>query len=156
MFRFRSKLTVSFFAFCLAGLAQEFRATVTGRVTDPSGTGVPNAKIAVQNIATNDNLTANTGAEGTYTIPFIVPGKYSVTAGARGFKTAARDIVELHVNDKSTVDFTMEIGQVNETVNVTADAPMLDEATASRGEVIENLRVTECRSTGAIRSRSRI
>lgn len=124
-------------------MAREFRATVTGRVADPSGTGVPNAPVTVQNLATNDKLVANTGADGNYTVPFIVPGKYSVTAEAPGFKVSTRGNIELHVNDKTTVDFTLEIGQVNETVNVTADAPMLDEATASRGGLIENLRVTE-------------
>ncbi|MCC6590351.1 MAG: TonB-dependent receptor [Bryobacterales bacterium] len=123
--------------------AQDFRATITGRVVDSSGSVVANAKVAVTDPQTNEVFTANTGAEGTYTIPLLKPGKYTIAAEAAGFKKALREGIELSVGDKRTVDFTLDIGQTQESVTVTAAPPMLDEATATRGGVIENLRITE-------------
>lgn len=99
--------------------------------------------MTVQSLSTNEAATANSTGDGDYTVPLLVPGKYSVTAEAPGFKKAIEENIELHVNDKVTVNFGMEIGQVQETVTVNAEAPLLDEATASRGGVIENMRITE-------------
>ncbi|MDQ6678836.1 MAG: carboxypeptidase-like regulatory domain-containing protein, partial [Acidobacteriota bacterium] len=129
----------------LAGAAfgQDFRATVTGRVTDPTSSGVANAKITVHNRATGEDQVQNTSTEGDYTIPFLIPGVYSVSAEAAGFKRSVREPVEMHVNDKVTVNFAMEIGAVQDTLTVSDTAPLLDEATATRGGLIENLRVTE-------------
>jgi hypothetical protein len=124
-------------------LAQEFRATLNGQVTDASGSGVPNAKVTAKNNATNEAATAVTGANGDYTLPFLKPGVYTITAETPGFKTATRNDIELRVADKVTVDFAMEVGAITENVTVTAAAPLLEESSASRGEVIDNLRVTE-------------
>ena len=55
-------------------LAQEFRATLTGRLTDATGAGVPNATITANNVATNVEVTGTTGDDGNYTIPFLQPG----------------------------------------------------------------------------------
>ena len=123
--------------------AQEFRASVTGQVTDASGAGVANAKVTATNTETTEATTAETGADGNYTIPFLKPGPYTVRVEAPNFKTAVRENVTLFVSDKKTVDFSLEVGGVQESVTVSAAPPMLDEATASRGNVIENLRVTE-------------
>lgn len=123
--------------------AQEFRATLTGRVTDATGAGVPGAKVTSQNLATNESANVTTGADGDYTIPLLQPGNYRIQAEANGFKTSVRERIELFVGDRRTVDFSLEVGQTQESVTVTAAAPLLDEATATRGGVIENLRVTE-------------
>src|SRR5947209_3241688 len=136
------------FAICALSLSlqvfsQEFRATVTGRVTDPTGTGVPGAKVTVQNSATNEQSMANTTGDGDFTVPFLVPGKYNVTVEAAGFKQETRNNIELRVNDKVTLNFAMQIGAVTESVEVTAAPPLLEAATASRGGVIDNIRVTE-------------
>lgn len=122
---------------------QDVRATLTGRVTDASGASVTNANIVVQRKDTNEQATATTGTDGDYTIPLLQPGKYSVSVEAAGFKRSVRQNIELFVNDRRTVDFSLEVGQAQESVTVTAAPPMLDEATATRGGVIENLRVTE-------------
>ncbi|MDQ6758599.1 MAG: carboxypeptidase-like regulatory domain-containing protein [Acidobacteriota bacterium] len=124
-------------------LAQEFRATITGRVTDPVGTGVPGAKVTVQNTATNEQLSTTTSADGDYTVPFLVPGRYNVNIEAAGFKQETRNNIEVRVSDKVSVNFTMQIGAVTESVEVIAAPPLLETATASRGGVIDNIRVTE-------------
>lgn len=127
----------------LCGVAQEFRATLTGRITDASGAAVANAKITVKNLRTNEVTDVTSNEEGYYTAPFLIPSDYSVTVEAGGFKRAVNDTLTLNVNDKRTVDFALEVGQLEQTINVTADAPLLEADTASRGQVIENMRVTE-------------
>ncbi len=131
------------FACGALALAQEFRGTVTGQVTDPTGAGVPNAKVTVQNLQTNETQTQMTSDSGNYTVSFLIPGTYKITAEAPNFQTGVRPLVELHTNDKLTVDLPLELGQSQSTVEVTGAVPLLDNASATRGDVIENMRVTE-------------
>lgn len=129
----------------LAGsaLGQEFRGTINGRVTDPSQTGVPNAKVTLKNNATNEQAIVTTTDNGDYTAPFVMPGKYSITVEAKGFKQALRDNVEVRVNEKVTSNFQMEVGGTSESVTVTSEAPLIDETTADRGGILDNVRVTQ-------------
>lgn len=129
----------------IAGTAwsQEFRATLSGRLTDPSGAGIANAKVSAVNTETNETALATSAASGDYTISFLKPGVYTVRVEANGFKTVRRENIELFVNDRKTVSFELAVGSLQESVTVTAEAPMLDQETATRGGVIENLRVTE-------------
>jgi hypothetical protein len=140
-------LAVAAFALALAlplsSSAQEFRATLTGHVTDPAGAAVKGAHVTVRNQDTNEEKTADTSEEGNYTIPLLQPGRYTVSVQAQGFKQAVSDIVELHTADKATFDVQLEVGGVGETVNVNASAPLLESDTASRGQVIERERVVE-------------
>src|SRR5947209_8735985 len=66
--------------------AQEFRSTISGHVTDASGSAVPNAKVQAVNVDNNETTTANTDNSGAYTVPFLRPGNYRLTATAAGFK----------------------------------------------------------------------
>jgi len=124
-------------------VGQDFRATVTGQITDPSGGGVSNAKVTMENLQTNKSFSQTTSDEGNYTIPFLIPGNYEVTVEAPGFQTTVRPTVEVHTNDKLTVSIQLQLGQTQTTVEVTAAPPLLDNASATRGDTIENLRVTE-------------
>ena len=63
----------------LPGLAQEFRATVNGRVTDPTEAAISNATVTVRNLATNEVAVVTTNSEGAYNMPFLKPGVYSIT-----------------------------------------------------------------------------
>jgi len=128
---------------CAGLIAQEFRATMSGQITDPSGTGIPGAKVSVKNLATNEEQSQNSNESGEYSIAFLLPGNYSVRVEAKGFRAAVRELIELHTNDKLAVNFALEVGSVQDTMTVTADAPLLETATASRGGLIENQRVTE-------------
>src|SRR4051812_3124863 len=124
-------------------LAQEFRGTINGRVTDPSGTGVANAKITLTNLATNDTAVVNTTDNGDYTAPFVLPGRYSISAEANGFRKALRSAVEVRISEKVTADFQLEVGAVTESVTVTSEAPLVDETTADRGGILDNVRITQ-------------
>ncbi|MBA3439025.1 MAG: TonB-dependent receptor, partial [Pyrinomonadaceae bacterium] len=123
-------------------LAQDFRATVNGRVTDTSGAALPGVAVTALNPQTNQSATATTNDEGNYTIPFLQPGAYTITAEQTGFKKTAQESV-LQVGQTATVDIQMQVGEVTEVVTVTSDAVVLDESKADRGLVIDNARVTE-------------
>jgi hypothetical protein len=124
-------------------LAQEFRATVNGRVTDPAGAAIPNANVTVRNAATNENITVQTNGEGNYTVPFIRPGVYNIDVEAPGFKKFTRDQQTLQVGQVATINVQLEVGAATETVTVTGETPLLEEAKADRGNVIENKRIVE-------------
>jgi hypothetical protein len=127
----------------LAARAQEFRGSISGRVTEASGAAVPNATVTVTNTGTNTSSTATTNDSGDYVVPYLTPGGYRVTVEAAGFKKSLRQDIEIRVGDKLALDFALEVGQVQETVNVTSDAPLLDTASASAGQVIDRRRISE-------------
>jgi len=142
----KKHLALSLTWLCLTAvvaLGQEFRATITGRVLDQNKAAVANATVTVRNPRTNEAIAVTTNAEGLYNVPFINPGVYSIVVEASGFKRYVRDNQELQVSQTATIDVTLEIGATGETVTITAEAPLLEETKADRGNVIENRRITE-------------
>jgi hypothetical protein len=116
--------------------AQEFRATVTGTVADASGAKIPGANIEIKNLSTGVSVSTLTTGEGTYTTPFLAPGRYSVTATVSGFKTETKTNVELNVSDRQQIDFTLQIGGVSEQVTVEASGQQIESANADLGQSI--------------------
>src|ERR1700735_1410382 len=86
----------------IAGIlsAQEYRATLVGTVVDPSGAAVPQAKVTAVNTETGVPSSTESGADGDYVIPFLVPGHYSLRVEKAGFKTTDHGPIELSVNDR--------------------------------------------------------
>src|SRR5262245_48487490 len=121
-----------------AASAQEFRATVTGRVTDPNGLVVPGVTITAANTQTGELAVAVTTREGVYTIPFLRPGVYTVSAELAGFNKVSQPNVQLEVGQTSAVNFQLQLGAVTENVLVTAMSPVLETSKADRGLVIDN------------------
>src|SRR5438876_4487046 len=103
--------------------AQEFRGSISGRVTDPSGAAVPGAQVTVTNSATNVSSSATTNEDGVYTVLYLAPGQYTVVAEMRGFKKLLRS-VEVQVGDKLTLDLPLEVGSITESVNIATDQPL--------------------------------
>ncbi|MGE0105312.1 MAG: carboxypeptidase regulatory-like domain-containing protein [Blastocatellales bacterium] len=136
-------LTVFVCLLASAALAQEFRGSITGRITEASGAAVAAAQVTVRNNSTNSSVTATTDGNGAYTVPFLSPGIYTVTAEAKGFKKISRPDIEIRIGDRLTLDLAMEVGDIAETVNITADAPLLEAASASAGQVIDQRRIAE-------------
>lgn len=124
------------FLVCVSVNAQEFRATLTGRVTDPSGAPVPGVKVTAIKLDTNTRTLTRTGGEGLYTVPLLQPGEYQVTAEADGFKKFVQSGIELQSNARVPVDIVLTIGSSVETVNVTSDAPPLQTESANAGQSI--------------------
>ena len=116
---------------------------ITGSVTDPSGSAIPGATVAIRNINTNQTRETRTGDAGLYTVTTLPVGDYRLTATAPGFKRVEVTDIKLDVNATLRVDVAMTVGQVTETVEVAAQAPLLNTENASTGQVIEAKRVTE-------------
>src|SRR5262245_29151560 len=143
MIRRLSPLAFALICFCAIAAAQENRATIVGTVTDPQGNALPNATIKATNTETNAATSTTSNESGLYTLPFLPVGKYQISVSANGLKTVVRDRIELRVGDRIQLDFSMEVGAVTETVNVTSQAPLLETATASRGQVIDQEKVRD-------------
>ena len=118
--------------------AQEARGSISGRITDSSGSVVPDAKVAVSNTLTNETRRAVTNETGYYEINFLDPSTYSVSVEASGFKKVHRTGIELNVGSRIDISMTLEVGGVTETVEVTAEAPLLETTTASGGRVLDS------------------
>ena len=118
--------------------AQEF----TGRVTDSSGAVIPNAQITAHNVDTGIDTPTVTTSAGTYTIPYLKPGRYTVIALAAGFEKGEHTGIVLEVAQTSTVDFALKVGESSQTITVEGDT-LVDFSKADAGETVENTRVTE-------------
>lgn len=116
---------------------QEYRATLMGRVLDSTGAAVPAARVTATNIATGVASTTDTNTEGNYTIPYLQPAEYRVRVECQGFKASERSLIELRTNERVQIDVQMELGAHTDTVNVTAETPLLDVMGASAGQVLE-------------------
>jgi hypothetical protein len=123
--------------------AQQGRGTILGTVTDASGAVVPGATITITNTATNVATTAVTNEDGNYVTPNLQVGAYTVAVTKDGFKKALRSGVTLEVDQRAEINLTMETGAVNETIEVTSQAPLVDTTTATFGKVIESRRVQD-------------
>ena len=126
----------SFAACVYLAEAQEFRATLIGQITDPQNSVIPNVKIEAVNVATGARSSTKSGADGQFTLPFLPPGVYRITAEAPGFKKSVRDRMQVSTGERITVDIQLELGQTSESITVTGEASMLETATATAGQVI--------------------
>lgn len=127
----------------LASAAFAQTAQLTGTVTDASGSLMPGATVAATNLNTGVVRESVTNDAGNYLITGLLPGSYRVTAEKRGFKQVRRDLVTLAVDQVGGINFTMEVGTMQESVTVAASAVLLDTASSTVGNLIENKQVTE-------------
>ncbi|HVD92257.1 MAG TPA: carboxypeptidase regulatory-like domain-containing protein [Vicinamibacterales bacterium] len=116
--------------------AQDFRGAVTGRIVDSSSARMPGVTVTATNVATNVASSTVTNGEGEYSILFLNPGTYTVSAELSGFKKVVRPGISVSIGDKLDVNMTLEIGSMEETVSVTAESPMLATTSGSTGQVI--------------------
>ncbi len=128
--------------FCLLVLgaalasAQEVRASITGIVTDPSGAPVAGATVSVTNVAQNVSVTTKSNESGNYVTPFLAPGAYRLTVEQSGFKKFVRENIVLQALDRLRLDVQLEIGQLTESVTVSASVSQLQTETATRAQVL--------------------
>ncbi|MCP5118532.1 MAG: carboxypeptidase regulatory-like domain-containing protein [bacterium] len=116
---------------------------IQGVVTDQSGAVVMAAEITATNVATEVAYTAKTNEVGFYSVPFLSPGTYRVEAGAEGMASVIRENLKLDVQQIARVDFTLAVGAVTETIEVSAAAALLESEQATMGQVIQNKRIVE-------------
>jgi len=122
---------------------QEYRSTISGSVTDPSGAAVTGAKITITEVRTNTRTQTTSDKSGQYVVPFLAPGKYQVDVDAPGFKRYIRKAFTLNSGDHPVIDVKLEIGSTSETVNVTDEAPLVDTANSSMGQTITTKEVED-------------
>jgi len=128
-------------------VAQTFRGTVLGTVTDPSGAVVSGAKVAVKNVNTGLERTTETSTDGSYSVPELPIGTYTVTISQSGFQTSVTSAVEVDVATERRVDATLKPGEVATKVEVSGELlPQVETTSAELGgtlttAMIENLPV---------------
>ncbi len=114
---------------------------ITGRVVDTGGGVVPNAAVKVTAEATGVNRSLETNGEGFYTAPALLPGSYTVSVEHAGFRPEVRKGLELQVNQDLRLDFSLQVGSVNQEVLVTAEAPVLDTESHAVGQVVQSKQI---------------
>lgn len=133
-------------AFCtVSALAQsqDARGNIVGKVFDASGAVVPGAEVRSVNDATGVAVSVKTNDAGNYVLPFLSPGVYTVTAEMMGFRKFERKNIQVRVNENVPLDIQMTVGDVAESISVTAETPLLQTAEASLGQVIDERRIVE-------------
>ena len=123
--------------------AQTATGQFNGHVTDENGAVVVGAKVTLVNSQSGLTRTATTNGEGFYLFPLLPPGNYKITAMQSGFQSAVSPELRLDVNQISSQDFKMPVGQVSETVNVSASAELLQASSTEMGTVVEERTVNE-------------
>jgi hypothetical protein len=150
--RFESVLCL--FVACSALVFAQATATINGRVVDPADAVVPNAGVTVTNLATGVARESTTNAEGLYSVPALTPGNYSVKVKVQGFDTADRENVELLTGSTLSVDFKMQVGAVQQSVEVGAQAALVETSQAVGSQSIRQQDVAALpmlnRSMGAL------
>ncbi len=129
-------LTILLFLGYRAAFAQSDVGTITGFVKDPSGAVVPSAKVVIRSEATGEEHSVTSDSSGHYTVPSLVPGLYTMTAEAPGFKQFISKQNKLEANSTIELDGNLQVGQTTETVEVSASAEVLQtESGAVQAEV---------------------
>ncbi|MFB3825656.1 MAG: carboxypeptidase regulatory-like domain-containing protein [Bryobacteraceae bacterium] len=123
--------------------AQESRGSITGRVTDPQGALIPGAAVVITNVETNQVSRTTTNETGYFEVNLLNPGNYSASAEAPGFKKSIQTGVVLNVAGRVDINIQLQVGQLAETVEVTAVTPLLDTTTANGGRVIDNQQIMQ-------------
>src|SRR5512133_2207122 len=97
-------------ALCAAASAQEFRGTITGRVIDAQAAVIPGVRVLATQVDTGTRYETVSSGDGQYTLPFLAPGMYRLSAEAAGFKRYIREGVQVSTNERTALDILLEIG----------------------------------------------
>ncbi|HUA15508.1 MAG TPA: TonB-dependent receptor [Verrucomicrobiae bacterium] len=132
----------------LAVTASAQEATIVGTVTDPSGAAVPNVKITLTNSDTNISTATKTSGDGQYVVPDLHIGHYTVRAEATGFKIGEQRGIVLQVGERARVDFKLQVGNVQETVTVEANAVAVQTDTGEVSSVVTGQQISQLATNG--------
>jgi len=139
-----ARLAATVLLMCAAAAAQKTSGEIRGNVQDPANAFIPHAKLTAKDTATGLVFSTVSAADGSYVIPNLQPGKYSVTVTATGFQTAVLDNVIVETGRDTEVPVKLTVGSVTETVEVTSSAVALETtsnqvATTVRNDYIKDL-----------------
>src|SRR5689334_19559884 len=119
-------------------LAQTDRGAIRGTVLDPTGAGIPGARVSAENIGTKIRSTVQSLGDGGFTFSSLPPGDYQLLVEAAGFKRAVAAGIAVHIGDTARADVQLEVGNVSESVEVTGSAVLVTPDTAAAGTVMTN------------------
>jgi hypothetical protein len=139
----KAALAVLFLGGATVAPSQTFFGSVVGTVTDATAAPVAEVTVVLTNAGTADRRTAQTDGNGNYQFLNLVPGSYRVDIEKTGFKHLTRDQVQVRVDNTSRVDGTLDIGEVSQTVEVSAQATLLQTESATLNNVVEGRQVQE-------------
>jgi hypothetical protein len=130
--------------FCSAPAeAQVSGATMSGLITDPSGAGIPNANVSIKNTGTGEVREVPTNANGFYSAPNLLPGNYEVTITAAGFNKVVQKGIILTVGEQQALNLGLKVGQVSQTVEVTAAPPEVQTSSSTISSTVDARTVRE-------------
>lgn len=126
---------------CLSSslIAQGLTGSILGNIVDPAGAAVPTAKVTVRNLNTNAEQQTITDSNGLYRVVGLVPGDYTVTVEAPGFRRTTTSNQTVEIGSPRRVDLTLEVGQVNESVTVETSATQVNTEDAQLGRVLRDI-----------------
>lgn len=124
-------------------LLGQVTGALSGQVTDPSGAVIPDAKVVIRNSGTGAERTLITDVNGRYVAEALPVGLYEISVTVQGFKKALREGIQLPVAARVAVDFKLELGQVTDTVAVTAEAPLVKTETGEVSYLVDRKQITE-------------
>ncbi|HEX3891463.1 MAG TPA: TonB-dependent receptor [Terracidiphilus sp.] len=135
----RNLIVVAAIAAGVAGAwAQAGRGSINGLVTDPSGAIIPGANVTAQEVATGIKASTKSTDAGVYSFVSLAPGKYQITAVAKGFETLVQKNVVVTLDQASTVNLKLVVGGVNEVVTVSESASLVDTSNSTVGQLISS------------------
>jgi hypothetical protein len=123
--------------------AQNPTATIVGIVSDTSGAVIADAALDVRNVETNDLRQVTSDAKGEFAFTNLAPGTYEVTVTKEGFRSSRRTGVQLQMEQSARLEFRLEVGAVNQAIEVTASVPLLNTENAVKGEVMVSQEIVE-------------
>ncbi len=133
--------------FVLIGASTSFAqlptATILGVVKDSSGGVIPSAALTARNVATGQTRTTNSDSDGTYRFSALPVGAYEVRVEHAGFQTEVRKEITLAVAQEAVVNFSLQVGTIEQTVSVTAELPLVNPTSGSLGGLVSQERVAD-------------
>ena len=149
------RLIIALFVSCAIMFCQEFRATISGQVTDSSGGAVVGAQVRAVQRSTNQVIETKSNHQGYYTLTYLQPSTFDIEVTAAGFSKLRSENITLLVAEKLDLPFVLQVGSLIEKVIVSATAEVLDSSDASRGLNFDSRMTSEYALNGrqAIRAR---
>jgi len=126
-----------------AARAQAVGAALSGLITDERGGAVPGATVSIKNLGTGVVREVSSNGDGFYSAPNLLPGTYEVRVGAQGFQTSVQKDVRLTVGAQQALNVSLQVGQLNQTVEVSATPPDVQTASSTISATVDSTTVRE-------------
>src|SRR5438270_1139132 len=135
-------------------LAQRTTGTLRGQILDPAGSSVANSRVTATNEETGTSFTMITTSAGTYTFPSVLPGKYTVTVEATGFKKIVKSGVLVQADQDNVADARVDLGTATETVEVNASGVEVQTASSTLSNDYDASQVANLPTSGGVQNGS--